>query len=57
VTVARSGDLAYEVGDYEMTINDKKGKPQTVKAKYVVVWGKQSDGKWKALVDAPTTTH
>ena len=35
----------------------KKGKPQTVKAKYVVVWGKQSDGKWKALVDAPTTTH
>jgi uncharacterized protein (TIGR02246 family) len=57
VTVSRSGDLAYEVGDYEMTINDKKGKPQTVKAKYVVVWGKQADGKWKALVDAPTTTH
>jgi uncharacterized protein (TIGR02246 family) len=57
VTVSRSGDLAYEVGDYEMTINDKKGKPQTVKAKYVVVWGKGADGKWKALVDAPTTTH
>lgn len=57
VTVSRSGDLAYEVGDYEMTTNDKKGKPQTVKAKYVVVWGKQADGKWKALVDAPTTTH
>jgi uncharacterized protein (TIGR02246 family) len=57
VTVSRSGDLAYEVGDYEMTLNDKKGKPQTVKAKYVVVWGKQADGKWKALVDAPTTTH
>jgi uncharacterized protein (TIGR02246 family) len=57
VTVSRSGDLAYEVGDYEMTTNDKKGKPQTVRAKYVVVWGKQADGKWKALVDAPTTTH
>ena len=57
VTVSRSGDLAYEVGEYEMTTNDKKGKPQTVKAKYVVVWGKQPDGKWKALVDAPTTTH
>lgn len=56
VEVARSGDLAYETGEYEMTLNDKKGKPQTVKAKYVVVWGKQSNGNWKALVDSPTTT-
>ena len=56
VMVARSGDLAYEIGDYEMTVNDK-GKPQTTKAKYVVVWGKQADGKWKVLVDAPTTTQ
>jgi uncharacterized protein (TIGR02246 family) len=56
VEVARSGDLAYETGEYEMTVNDKKGKPQTVKAKYVVVWGKQPGGNWKALVDSPTTT-
>src|SRR6185437_450103 len=56
IEVARSGDLAYETGEYEMTVNDKKGKPQTVKAKYVVVWGKQADGSWKALVDSPTTT-
>jgi uncharacterized protein (TIGR02246 family) len=56
VEVARSGDLAYETGDYELTANDKKGKPQTTKAKYVVVWGKQPNGTWKALVDSPTTT-
>ena len=56
VEVSRSGDLAYETGDYELTTNDKKGKPQTTKAKYVVVWGKQPDGTWKALVDSPTTT-
>ena len=56
IEVARAGDLAYETGEYEMTANDKKGKPQTVKAKYVVVWGKQPDGNWKALVDSPTTT-
>ncbi|HXF14910.1 MAG TPA: SgcJ/EcaC family oxidoreductase [Terriglobales bacterium] len=56
IEVARSGDIAYETGAYEMTVNDKKGKPQTVKAKYVVVWGKQADGSWKALVDSPTTT-
>ncbi|HVB35642.1 MAG TPA: DUF4440 domain-containing protein [Candidatus Acidoferrales bacterium] len=51
------GDSAYEIGDYQLTVNGKNGKPQTVKAKYVVVWGKQTDGSWKALVDAPTTTQ
>lgn len=52
-----AGDLAYEVGDYALTLNDKTGKPQTSKGKYVVVWGKQADGSWKAVVDAPTTTQ
>jgi len=40
VEVSRFGDLAYETGDYELTANDKKGKPYITKAKYVVVWGK-----------------
>lgn len=57
IEVSKSGDLGYELGEYELTTNDKKGKPQTSKAKYVVVWGKQGDGTWKALVDAPTTTQ
>jgi ketosteroid isomerase-like protein len=57
IEVSRAGDLAYEIGDYQMTTNDKKGKPQTVKAKYVTVWGKQPDASWKALADAPTTTQ
>ena len=57
IEVSRTGDLAYEIGNYELTTNDKKGKSQTIKAKYVVVWGKQSNGTWKALVDAPTTTQ
>jgi uncharacterized protein (TIGR02246 family) len=57
IEVSRAGDLAYEIGNYELTTNDKKGKAQTVKAKYVVVWGKQPDGHWKAIADAPTTTQ
>jgi uncharacterized protein (TIGR02246 family) len=57
IEVARAGDLAYEFGDYQMTTNDKKGKPQVVKAKYITVWGKQPDGGWKVLVDSPTTTQ
>lgn len=57
VTVSKSGDLAYEIGDYEMTMNDKRGKPKTDHGKYVVVWGKQADGSWKALADVPTTSQ
>jgi len=52
-----SGDVAYEIGSYALTMNDKKGKPQTSKAKYAVVWAKQADGMWKAVVDAITTTQ
>jgi len=56
IDASREGDLAYEIGNYEMTTNDKKGKPQPVKAKYLTVWGKQPGGAWKVLADAPTTT-
>jgi uncharacterized protein (TIGR02246 family) len=57
IEVSRAGDLAYDLGEYQLTTNDKKGKPQTVNAKYVVVWGKQPGGTWKALVDTATTTQ
>ena len=57
IEVSRASDLAYDLGEYQLTTNDKKGKPQTVKAKYVVVWGKQPGGTWKALVDTATTTQ
>lgn len=56
VEVSRSGDLAYDLGDYALTVNDKKGKPQTTKAKFVVVWSKQPGGTWKVLVDTATTS-
>jgi uncharacterized protein (TIGR02246 family) len=50
------GDMAYEVGNYEMTVTGKNKKPQTSKAKYVVIWSRQADGSWKSVLDAPTTT-
>ncbi len=54
VQVARSGDIAYELGTYTFTMTDPKTKkPATEKGNYVVVWKKQADGKWKAVVDAP----
>jgi uncharacterized protein (TIGR02246 family) len=51
VEASRGGDLAYEVGTYQHTFNDPKGKPVTDRGKYVTVWKKQPDGKWKAVAD------
>ena len=51
VEVARSGDLAYVTGAYEMNETDPNGKPKTDKGKYLEVWKKQADGNWKCVVD------
>jgi uncharacterized protein (TIGR02246 family) len=48
---SRSGDLAYTVGTYQFTVNNPKGKPVTDRGKYVTVWKKQPDGKWKVAAD------
>jgi ketosteroid isomerase-like protein len=51
VEVARSGDLAYVIGTYELTAKDAQGQPATDRGKFVEVWKKQADGNWKAAVD------
>ena len=48
---ARSGDLAYTYGTYELTSNDAKGNATTDHGKYSEVWRKQADGNWKCIVD------
>ena len=48
---ALSGDVAYDIGTYQLTMNDPQGKPMADHGKYLVVWRKQADGKWKAAVD------
>jgi ketosteroid isomerase-like protein len=51
VEVAKSGDLGFVSGTYELTMNDTSGKPVTDKGKYVEVWEKKADGKWKCGTD------
>jgi ketosteroid isomerase-like protein len=51
VEVARSGDLAYTRGTYELSMNNPKGEPMKDRGKYIEVWRKQADGKWKVAVD------
>jgi len=51
VEVARSGDLAYVLGVYKLAMEDPQGKPVTDRGKFVEVWKKQTDGKWKVVTD------
>jgi uncharacterized protein (TIGR02246 family) len=51
VEVARSGDLGYVTGTYELSETDANGKPSSDKGKYLEVWKKQADGNWKCVVD------
>jgi ketosteroid isomerase-like protein len=47
VEMAKSGDMGYLIGTYEMTLKDGSKD----KGKYCEVWKKQADGKWKVTVD------
>jgi uncharacterized protein (TIGR02246 family) len=49
--VARSGDLAYVMGVYQVTAKNPQGKSQEDHGKLVEVWKKQADGKWKTVAD------
>jgi ketosteroid isomerase-like protein len=51
ISVAKSGDMAYEIGAYDLKLNDAQGNPTSTVGKYVVVWKKQPTHDWKAVVD------
>jgi len=51
VEVARSGDLGYVIGVYDMTTKDPQGKVTADHGKLLEVWKKQADGKWKTVAD------
>jgi uncharacterized protein (TIGR02246 family) len=55
VVVARSGDLAYDTGTYELTLSGPNAQPAAQRGTYVVVWRKQVDGAWKVAIDAPNS--
>jgi uncharacterized protein (TIGR02246 family) len=49
--VAKSGELAYTTGTYQMSYNDSAGKKISDRGKYVTVWRRQRDGGWKVIDD------
>jgi ketosteroid isomerase-like protein len=52
VEVAQSGELAYIYGSYKLTIGDSSGSgPVNDTGKFLEVWKKQPNGRWKCIVD------
>jgi uncharacterized protein (TIGR02246 family) len=51
VEVARSGDIAYLTGMYQTTAKDPHAQLVNDSGKFVEVWKKQADGKWKTVAD------
>ncbi len=51
IDVEHSGDLAYEIGAYNLKVQPKGGQATTDAGKYVVVWKRQADGAWKLAAD------
>lgn len=51
IEVAKSGDLAYDIGTFELKTNDAQGNVVAEVGKYVVVWKKQPDKQWKVVAD------
>ena len=48
-TVSRSGELGYTYGIYELKPH---GKDTILYGNYVSIWKKQTDGKWKFVLDS-----
>jgi len=49
--IAKSGDLGWTTGSYEVTAKDKDGATVVRHGKYVTIWRKQANGEWKAVLD------
>ncbi len=49
--VARSGELGWTWGKYIVTVREADGSTTNSYGKYLNIWRKQPDGKWKVIVD------
>jgi ketosteroid isomerase-like protein len=55
IEVAKSGDLAYDLGTFELKSNNAQGDTVVQVGKSVVVWRKQPDKQWKVVIDMFST--
>ena len=50
-----SGDLAYTYGVYRSKMMGENGKPVEEPGKFVTVWRREPDGKWRIVLDTYNT--
>jgi uncharacterized protein (TIGR02246 family) len=49
--VSVAGDFAYTFGSNEFTAPDSTGELMTTKGRYITVWRKEADGRWRCVMD------
>ncbi len=49
--VSASGDLGYTTGTNTFAFPDAQGRPMASNGRYVTVWRKERDGRWRCVVD------
>ncbi len=49
--IKHSGDLAYDVGRYTMSVPDRSGTTRRDRGKYLTVWRRQPNGDWRIVAD------
>jgi ketosteroid isomerase-like protein len=47
-----SGDMGYTWGHYEGRSKDANGNPVLTSGRYITMWRREPDGKWKVVLDA-----
>ncbi|MGA2887631.1 MAG: nuclear transport factor 2 family protein [Terracidiphilus sp.] len=47
-----SGDMGYTWGHFEGHSKDVNGNPVTTTGRYMTIWRKEPNGKWKVVLDA-----
>jgi ketosteroid isomerase-like protein len=51
VDSASSADMVYDLGTYTLSGKDSQGNPVSDKGKFVAIWKKQANGRWKVVMD------
>jgi uncharacterized protein (TIGR02246 family) len=48
-----SGDVAWETGTSRVTLQQGEGAPVTLTGRYLAVWKREADGRWRIRADLP----
>ena len=55
--VSRDGTLGYTWGRWTLTVRDSSGSHQAGQGRYLTIWRRQADGRWKVEGDIGTDTR